>query len=135
MLNPESQVNIHQDLSVTSEKHRKRKDILIDLFFDLLHSNKDLSELAVKVPIDDDVPDIKIRQFFLHLKGDMSQKKYKILDECMHFFCENLRRKTRFKNPNGSETQYDFDYQPSTFATDLKTLFGIFKSNGIQYGC
>jgi len=30
-------------------------------------------------------------------------------------------------------TEYGFDYQPSSFANDLKTLFEMFKSNGVTY--
>ena len=133
MLNPSSKVNVHQDLAITSQKHKKRKDFLIEHFFELLKANEDLSELATDVPLDPDVPDVKTKQFYLLLQGDLSEKKYKLLDECMHRFCESHRRKTRFRNPTGLESEYDFDYQPSTFDTDLKTIFGIFKCNGVNY--
>ena len=133
MLNPNSKVNVHQDLPITSQKHKKRKDILIEQFFDLLKSTEDLSELSNEVPLDPDIPEIKTKQFYLLLQGDLSEKKYKLLDECMHRFCDTHRRKTKFKNPSGLVSEFDFDYQPSTFDTDLKTIFGIFKSNGVNY--
>jgi len=37
------------------------------------------------------------------------------------------------KAKSNAPTEYDFDYQPSSLATDLKTLFGMFKSNGVAY--
>jgi len=38
------------------------------------------------------------------------------------------------KSPTGKKTEYDFEYQPSSVDTNLKTFFGGFKSNGIKYG-
>ena len=51
----------------------------------------------------------------------------------MHLFCNQHRCKCQFKNPSGIQSEYDFDYQPSKIDTDLKTLFGVFKSNGLKY--
>jgi len=53
----------------------------------------------------------------------------------MHVFINQHRRKSKFPLPPGSHnSEFDYDYQPNSTATTLKTLFGMFKGNGIRYG-
>ena len=53
----------------------------------------------------------------------------------MHVFTNQHRRKTKFPLRSGSHnSEFDYDYQPSSTATTLKTLFGIFNANGVRYG-
>jgi len=95
-----------------------------------------LAELATEVPLDEDVPNVTTRYFFSVLSGNKSQKKEKILDEAMCHFCDSHCMKAAYqKNKSTQSSEYeDFDYQPGSFATDLKTSFGLFKANGITYG-
>jgi len=134
MLDPDSKVNANKDEIVTSVKHSKKKQNLLLKFFDILSKSNILAELSTLVPLDKDVPDVTTRRFFVVLSGVKSQKKEKIIDEAMSHFCENHRRKSVHpKAKSNAPTEYDFDYQPSSFATDLKTLFGVFKSHGVAY--
>jgi len=133
-MNDESMVNVSKDVPVTTDKHDKRKLELSEIFFDIISNCDNLSSLCECIPLDKDLPHITTRRFFKVLEGDMNEKKFKILDEAMHHFCMHHRRKTRFPNPNGKFTQYDYDYQPNTLSTSLKTLFGMFKTRGIRYG-
>jgi len=134
MLNPDSRVNVTKDIPVTSEKHDKQKKLLSDAFFTAISGCKNLAPLSEELLLDPEVPNVTIRKFYKVLQGDFDDKKFKILDECLHVFMNQHRLKNRIKNPTGKKTEYDFEYQPSSVDTKLKTLFGIFKSNGIKYG-
>jgi len=135
MLDPKSKVNENRDAIVTTVKHSEKKKKLLLKFFGILSKNIMLAELATVVPLDEDVPNVTTRLFFSVLSGNKSQKKEKILDEAMCHFCDNHRMKSPYKkNKSTVSSEYDFDYQPGSFATDLKTLFGLFKANGITYG-
>jgi len=99
---------------------------------DILSKSNILAELAALVALDKDVLNATARKFFLVLSGDKSQKKEKILDEAMSHFYENhcMKKSIHPKAKSNAPTEYDFN---SSFATDLKTLFEMFKSNGVTY--
>ena len=52
----------------------------------------------------------------------------------LHFVQKHKRKTVPRDIPKSERGQFDLEYQPGSFDTRLKTLFGIFKSNGIVYG-
>jgi len=108
MLCPDSRVNVSKDIPVTSEKHDKQKKLLTDAFFTAISGCKNLAPLSEELLVDPEVPNVTIRKFYKVLQGDFDDKKFKILDECMHIFLNQHRLKNRIKHPTGKKNRVRF---------------------------
>jgi len=79
----------------------------------MLAKNNELAELALEVPLD----------FVVNIGWDN-----------VPLLWQNQRRRTPFRKGVIPPSEFDYDFQPGSFATDLKTLFVLFKANGVAYG-
>ena len=74
-------------------------------------------------------------EIFVQLWGNRDEKKLAVLNLSLLHFVQKYKRKTVPRDiPKSERGQFDLEFQPRSFDTRLKTLFGIFKSNGIDYG-
>jgi len=90
--------------------------------------------MAELVPIDPRIPNVKCRVFYTQVKGIRNLFKRSIINEAMSLFVKNHKRKSPSTSIISSEKgNFDLEYQPNTFAQHLRTLFGIFKDQGIVY--
>ena len=118
-----------------SKKHDQRKKAVSKKFFSSLAKDRRFHPLLDEVPEDPSIPSVKTLRFFIELSGIKTKKKFSILNLAMMHFVKNHKRKKVAESipENERGSPYDLEYQPSSFNTDIKTLFGIFKSHGIPY--
>ena len=80
-------------------------------------------------------PSILTTRFFAELSGKKNLKKKSIFNLALLQFVQNhkLKRPPKYIPKAEQGNQYSLEYQPTTFETDLKTLFGVFKKHQIFY--
>jgi hypothetical protein len=111
--------------SVNKKKYGKSKEGVEKRFFETIeqYGNAELKQLlTVCTPGVGMLPE---RRFYTLLRGDMTEQKRIILGKCLLICALKWRNLTK--------REYGKPLQPSTWDTNLKTLFAKFNEQGIQF--
>ena len=93
-----------------------------------------IASLADEVPVSSSTPHIKRKRFYLELSGTKTTQKETILNLALLVFVQNHKRKSPSPNATNDENgEFSLDFQPGTFTSHLRTLFGHFAREGVLY--
>ena len=130
-------------LSFNCSKYENRKDRDVAHFFALLSLSPQLKQLSELVS-DPDNSSVRIQRLILLCRNTKTPNKNKVLNTCLLFSAQNLRRKDeKFKNLDwnciwSNEKEFTALHaesllEPNTTALFYRHLFAFFNANGLNF--